>query len=253
LLDSVRRYREAGFEALVRKPRDDRRQFRAITPQIAALIERLKREDPRRTGTTLLRELALSSGQDSPVMSASTLYRFLKQHGLSARQLLAGAPLEPHRNSWRIGLIRVEDRKVLTEWRKSKDKNLWQKAVTVLENGNLTPEEIAKRVERPLSRIRKWIKAFNCRGIEGLNPPRKPYAQPKRQATCEQRRRRILEIFHASPRFYGINRSNWNRPSLVLAYRQQHNEAISSSSVGRVIKKSGYTMKKARKVLCSPD
>src|SRR5207244_12702123 len=57
----------------------------------------------------------------------------------------------------------------------------------------------------------------------------------------------------ASPRFYGINRSNWNRPSLVLAYRQQHNEAISSSSVGRVIKKSGYTMKKARKVLCSPD
>ena len=46
LLDSVRRYREGGFEALVRKPRDDRRQFRAITPQIADLIERLKREDP---------------------------------------------------------------------------------------------------------------------------------------------------------------------------------------------------------------
>jgi len=32
---------------------------------LADLIERLKRENPHRTGTTLLRELALSSGQDT--------------------------------------------------------------------------------------------------------------------------------------------------------------------------------------------
>jgi hypothetical protein len=37
----------------------------------------------------LLRELASSSGQDAPALSASTIYRFLKQRGLSARQLLA--------------------------------------------------------------------------------------------------------------------------------------------------------------------
>jgi transposase len=49
------------------------------------------------------------------------------------------------------------------------------------------------------------------------------------------------------------NRSNWNLRSIALAYRQQHNEAISTSTVGRFVKKSGYTMKKARKVLCSPD
>jgi putative transposase len=60
-----------------------------VTPQLASLIERLKRENPHRTGTTLLRELALSSGQDRPALSASTLYRFLKQHGLSEKQLLA--------------------------------------------------------------------------------------------------------------------------------------------------------------------
>ena len=56
---------------------------------MAVLIERLKRENPHRTGATLLRELALSSGKDQPPVSASTLYRFLKQHGLSERQLLA--------------------------------------------------------------------------------------------------------------------------------------------------------------------
>jgi putative transposase len=89
LLDWAVLYRNGGFEALAPKPRQDRGQSRVITPQLATLIERLKRENPHRTGTTLLRELALSAGQDAPALSASTLYRFLKQRGLSERQLLA--------------------------------------------------------------------------------------------------------------------------------------------------------------------
>jgi putative transposase len=89
LLDWSMRYRTGGFEALAPKPRQDRGQSRAITPQLASLIERLKRENPHRTGATLLRELALSSGQPAPALSASTLYRFLKQRGLSERRLLA--------------------------------------------------------------------------------------------------------------------------------------------------------------------
>jgi len=89
LLDWALRYRNGGFAALAPKPRQDRGQSRAVTPQLASLIERLKRENPHRTGTTLLRELALSCGQEAPAISASTLYRFLKQRGLSERQLLA--------------------------------------------------------------------------------------------------------------------------------------------------------------------
>jgi putative transposase len=86
------RYRQGGLEALAPQPRHDRGKSRVITPWLADLIERLKRENPHRTGTTLLRELALSSGQDAPEVSASTLYRFLKQRGLTERQLLAPAP-----------------------------------------------------------------------------------------------------------------------------------------------------------------
>lgn len=92
LLDWALRYRTGGLEALAPKPRQDRGQSRAITPQLADLIERLKRENPHRTGTTLLRELALSSGQNEPAISASTLYRFLKQRGLTERQLLTPPP-----------------------------------------------------------------------------------------------------------------------------------------------------------------
>jgi putative transposase len=89
LLDWAGRYRQGGFEALAPKPRRDRGQSRAVTPQLASLIERLKRENPHRTGTTLLRELALSAGNGAPAISPATLYRFLKQRGLSERQLLA--------------------------------------------------------------------------------------------------------------------------------------------------------------------
>lgn len=90
LLDWALRYRRGGFAALAPQPRRDRGQSRALTPQLAELIERLKRENPHRTGTTLLRELALAS--TAGTVSRSTLYRFLKQRGLTARQLLAPAP-----------------------------------------------------------------------------------------------------------------------------------------------------------------
>src|SRR5207253_7816828 len=75
LLDWALRYRRGGFAALAPQPRRDRGQSRALTPQLAELIERLKRENPHRTGTTLLRELAVVSTVGS--VSPSTLYRFL--------------------------------------------------------------------------------------------------------------------------------------------------------------------------------
>jgi transposase InsO family protein len=92
LLAWALRYRSGGFEALAPKARQDRGRARAIPPPLAELIERLKRENPHRTGATLLRELALSAGPQAPAVSASTLYRFLKQRGLTARQLLAPPP-----------------------------------------------------------------------------------------------------------------------------------------------------------------
>lgn len=88
LLDWALRYRQDGFDALSPKPRQDRGQARAVPPETAALIERLKRENPHRTGTALLRELALTSEQNQAGLSASTLYRFLRARGLTARQLL---------------------------------------------------------------------------------------------------------------------------------------------------------------------
>jgi len=92
LLIWARRYRKGGLEALGVKTRKDRSQSKVISPQLAGLIERLKRENPHRSGTTLLRELALISGDSgSRPLSAASLYRFLKAKGLTQKQLLAPA------------------------------------------------------------------------------------------------------------------------------------------------------------------
>ncbi len=88
LLIWARRYRLDGFPALAPKPRCDSGVSRVITPQLAELIERLKRENPHRTAATLLRELALTSGSDTPPISSASLYRFLKERGLTERELL---------------------------------------------------------------------------------------------------------------------------------------------------------------------
>ena len=72
LLEWTLRYRRNGLTALTPKPRHDRGQTRAVAPETAALIERLKRENPHRTGAALLRELALTNEPDKTGLSAST-------------------------------------------------------------------------------------------------------------------------------------------------------------------------------------
>lgn len=88
------RYRKDGIAALAPKARQDRGLMRAVSPETATLIERLKRENPHRTGTALLRELALTNQPNQARLSASTLYRFLQARGLTERQLLLAKATE---------------------------------------------------------------------------------------------------------------------------------------------------------------
>lgn len=89
LLEWTLSYRRNGLTALSPKPRNDCGQLRAINDATATLIERLKRENPHRTGTALLHQLAIvGDNQQQAQVSPSTLYRFLRSRGLTERQLL---------------------------------------------------------------------------------------------------------------------------------------------------------------------
>jgi len=175
---------------------------------------------------------------------------------------LAALTEDPHKvlklvrpaNRWRARFIRTADKHTLIQWRKSNDKKLWQKAVTVLESWKRSPEEIAQKIEKNVDAVENWIKVFNNSGIAGLSAPRKVYSNATQRRTIrEQKRHRILEIVHDRPHSFGINRSNRNLSSLALAYGQKYHEKISRSTASRFLRQSDYCMKKARKILSSPE
>jgi transposase len=85
LRDWATRYRQGGLAALAPQTRRDRGQSRVITPQLAELIDRLKRQNPHFSVAAMQKELARAS--DFSSVSLATLYRFLKKRGLGRQPL----------------------------------------------------------------------------------------------------------------------------------------------------------------------
>jgi len=138
------------------------------------------------------------------------------------QQPTVGHPGRP-KDRWRIRFVRQEDKRQLVEWRKSNDKRLWQKAVTVLDNRSLVPEEIAKKVEVPVDAIRGWITTYNHQGLPGLNPPRKKRDLPeKREPPLSGKDRGFLASFTA-----GLKRSESTaRVGIMLLWQPRTNNAM---------------------------
>ena len=201
-----------------------------------------------------------AAGQQLPVLlgrrgSDLIQYPHCQQHKIlrstQSKVPSLGPPVSPGKKGT-VRFVRGADWETLAKWRKSNDKGLWRKAVTILENWSLSLEEIARKIEKSPSQIRSWIKAYNRQGLEGLI--RKKRGTSNTRATkFELRSRRILEILHGRPRAYGINRSNWSLRALAVAYTREHGDRMSTSTASRLVRDCGYVMKKVRRVLSSPD
>jgi hypothetical protein len=103
---------------------------------------------------------ALISYQGKNIIQYPGTMRKAEARVVENRPPTMAAP-EPSRDPHRIRFVRGPDRKTLEEWRKSNDKKLWQKAVTILDNRNSSPETIASKIERSVYHVRNWIKVFN--------------------------------------------------------------------------------------------
>lgn len=68
-----------------------------------------------------------------------------------------------------------------------------------------------------------------------------------------EKTRRILELLHQKPTAFDINRTSWTQKTLIQAYKARYDETISRRSVEKLIKDAGYSWRKARRVLTSPD
>jgi transposase len=143
------------------------------------------------------------------------------------------------------------DKRILEQWRKSSNKNLWERAVIILDHQDSTVEELSVKIERSAGSIRRWVRLYTQHGVEALR--RKQRDRSRTNEKREVKTRRIFEILHDRPTSFRINRSNWNLSSLATAYENQHEEAIGESTISELIRNEGYRFRKARRVLTSPD
>ena len=157
-------------------------------------------------------------------------------------------------NKWAINNISEDDSKVLKKWRLSCNRRKWEKAVALLElHDNSEISKISKKIERSCKTIKKWHSVFINKGLEYLDLPITKKANKQVIKTIKLKKEQLFKILHESPSFHNINRTSWSLETLAKAYKNFYGEIISKSTISEYIRSAGYTFKKARKVLTSPD
>ena len=170
-----------------------------------------------------VRQLRIPAGERMSSLPASWMLKLL-QGKISPKELVADVG----------GNLPLADAETLVERiceGRLRDRN---RAMVVLADMRGIPiRVIAKVLMVHPQTISRNIGDFRKNGVIGLFSPRKSSTrkdeQQDRQSRAtlrDQKARRILEIVHAKPSAYGINRSNWNRPSIVRAYEQEHNARL---------------------------
>jgi transposase len=128
-----------------------------------------------------------------------------------------------------------------------------KKAATVLaRKRGISNSMIARAIRSSRSTTRRYYNIYLEAG------PEKLFAWSTSRETgtdnhCAERTKRILEILHHKPTTFGFNRTNWTQPALVKAYEQSFGEIISRRTLARILPRTGYTWRQARRVLTSPD
>lgn len=168
--------------------------------------------------------------------------RWLKENKLSIKT-----------RAWRVKEIPKSDYEILRHWRLSTDKRKWEKAVVVLDSlKGYSVFKIAKKVERSRRKVKWWLKLYSKQGIDGLKKKEKKINE-KAKKVIELKKNNLIKILHETPKNYEINRTSWSLETLKTAYFQRFGVKISCTMISQYIKSQGYSFRKAKKVLTSPD
>ncbi|NLV44045.1 MAG: IS630 family transposase [Candidatus Hydrogenedentes bacterium] len=155
---------------------------------------------------------------------------------------------------WQISNVPAQDIPILEKWRRSNDRTKWAQAVLVLESSRgACIARLCEKVEKSPSLANKWLKTYQREGIDGLMHRVTKRLSAEKQMEMSIRRDRIVELLHESPRIHGINRASWSLGTLARAYEAAHAESIGISTISDYVRSEGYSFKKARRVLTSPD
>jgi len=140
----------------------------------------------------------------------------------------------------------------LKELLRANNLRLYKRArVIELSNKGLKATEIAGYVDLHLNRVRNWIRRFNQEGIDGLLPR---YSPGRPLEISSKGRREIIKLLKTKPVTLGLSLSSWSLRDLAKVIQQRRIvEGISHVHLGRIIKAEGYSYKRSKRWITSPD
>jgi len=163
-----------------------------------------------------------------------------------------GVP-EVFSRKWKIESIPSDDMSILQKWRRSTDRRKWERAVVILESREgCHISHLVAKIERSRPKVKEWIILYKTEGLEALLKKKKPVDEEMIQR-IDAKKGRLIKLIHETPHLSGINRTSWSLKSLAQAYQQKYGESISKTMISTYVKTEGYSIKKAKKVLTSPD
>jgi transposase len=175
---------------------------------------------------------------------AANFRSWLQTHGVGSLSL----------KKWAVRYLSEEDMIVLKKWRRSNNRLLWAKAVTILDSHQgTTIVNLCLKLEKGRRIIERWINAFRDKGLDGLRSPQERNQSSEMLEEMKKKRDHIVEILHESPQLHNINRASWSLVTLSCAYEAQFGEPIGRSTISEYVRAEGYAFRKARRVLTSPD
>jgi len=120
-------------------------------------------------------------------------------------------------------------------------------------NKGIPITKVCKKIERSPRTIKKWISDYETKGLNGLDLHRRRKVDKKIADKIKQKKKRLIKLIHKTPHLYDINRTSWSLKTLAEAFEKVYGKPISKSSISEYIRSEGYTFKKARTALTSPD
>ena len=116
---------------------------------------------------------------------------------------------------------------------------------------HLKAPQIAKIVDLHLNKVRKYIRRFNEKGIAGLYQLPSP-GRP-REITVEQKRQ-IIRMLKSKPVAFGLACGSWTLKGLgEVAIKKGIVRAISPEYMRQIIVQEGYSYKRSKRWINSPD
>lgn len=130
----------------------------------------------------------------------------------------------------------------------------WRYGVAIdISDLGIGAREICKLLSLSRNTLRRIKVKYRRAGLAGVFQKTSRGIPTEKQTNSQLKAKRILEILHRRPASFGINRTSWTQPLIARVYESTHGQKIGASTVGYLVRDSGYTFRKARRVLTSPD